>query len=183
MTNQSAPLFADSPYTRLYSKLTLDELNNIDRYLQNLLTNEDESLHKTHYFHDRFENIYLKPGQHQLLDRLMAESLSHCAQLLNLKPEALHIGYWFNLMQPGHVTTLHRHDDLDELISGVVYLVVPPCSGDLVIHTEDEKVVLEPKVGNYIYFDPKTPHEVTRNQSDSYRLSIGMNIGLVDPED
>ena len=89
----------------------------------------------------------------------------------------LKIGYWFNLMQPGHITTLHRHDDFDELISGVIYLRVPENSGDLILEAGKKSVTLTPETGNYIFFDPATPHRVTQNLSEHYRLSIGMNIG------
>ena len=108
----------------------------------------------------------------------MAESLSFCAELLDVNNEELSIGYWFNLMQPGHITTLHTHDNLNELISGVVYLTVPEDSGDLVLQTDNREINLTPITGNYIFFDPETPHLVTKNNSSRHRLSIGMNIGL-----
>mgnify|MGYP002631099143 CR=1 FL=1 len=183
MTNNSAHIFSDTPYIRLFSQLSNDQLITIDNYLQKLLSQEDSSLRKTHYFHDRYENIYIESDQHELLEFLMSESRQHCAQMLKVETDKLRIGYWFNLMQPGHVTTLHRHDDMDELMSGVIYLVVPKHSGDLVIHHKNKPITLEPKVGNYIYFDPETPHEVTENLSDNYRLSIGMNIGLIQKGD
>lgn len=63
----------------------------------------------------------------------MAESFSFCADILKVDTDKLKIGYWFNLMQPGDVTTLHRHDDLGELISGVIYLTVPENFGDLLL--------------------------------------------------
>jgi quercetin dioxygenase-like cupin family protein len=59
-----------------------------------------------------------------------------------------------------------------------VYLTVPDDSGDLVLQTGDQEISLTPVTGNYIFFNPETPHLVTKNNSPTHRLSIGMNIGL-----
>jgi hypothetical protein len=172
-------LFSDAPYTRRISQLTSDQLDNIDAYLQELLAKDSALLKQTHHFHGRFENIYLAQHDHADLTQLMAESVGFCAEMLDVSSEELSISYWFNLMQPGDVTTLHRHDDFDELISGVVYLKVPENSGDLILQAKNQdEIILTPISGNYIYFDPKTPHAVGENQSDRHRLSIGMNLGL-----
>jgi quercetin dioxygenase-like cupin family protein len=103
--------------------------------------------------------------------------------MLDTTPDQLRIGYWFNRMQPGQITTLHRHDDFDELISGVVYLKVPDNSGDLVLVVDDQEIALQPVAGNFVYFSPETPHRVEENRSDSRRLAIGMNIGPRQGED
>ncbi|MBC8212650.1 MAG: 2OG-Fe(II) oxygenase [Gammaproteobacteria bacterium] len=170
-------LFSQTPYIRRISQLSASQLSAIDRYLQQQLEQNANNLKKTHYFHQRFENIYLKTIQNTDLERLLEESLGYCAELLGMCTDELKIGYWFNLMQPGHVTTLHRHDDFDELISGVIYLSVPENSGDLVLETPEQSIVIKPVSGNFIFFDPATPHRVTENRSEHYRLSIGMNIG------
>ena len=171
--------FADAPYTRRISQLTSSQLENIDRWLQQLLAEDSPLLRQTHYFHGRHENIYLQQHDHEDLKQLMAESIEFCAEMLDAPSVELSIGYWFNLMQPGDVTTLHRHDDFDELVSGVVYLTVPENSGDLILHPKGEaEIRLTPIPANYIYFDPTTPHAVSENLSDQHRLSIGMNIGL-----
>jgi len=171
--------FSSAPYTRRISQLTIDQLNDIDQYLQALLAQNSPNLKQTHYFHGRHENIYLQQSDHADLNALMAESLIFCADILNAPADELTIGYWFNLMNPGDVTTMHRHDDFDELISGVVYLKVPEKSGDLILQPKGEdEIVLTPITGNFIYFDPATPHAVSENQSNEHRLSIGMNIGL-----
>lgn len=134
-------------------------------------------MRKTHYFHQRYENIYLTSIQNSDLKRLIDEGLNYAASILDMQQGDLHIGYWFNLMQPGDVTTLHSHDELDELISGVVYLTVPENSGDLILQTSTQQITLKPSPGHYFFFDPATPHRVTENLSSSHRLSIGMNIG------
>ena len=178
MASSPEQIFLSSPYLRRISHLTVPKLSSIDQYLQTLLQQDADNLNKTHFFHDRYENIYLENCDNTELNSLMAESLGFCAELLEVDKEELDIGYWFNLMAPGHVTTLHTHDNLNELISGVVYLTVPEDSGDLVLKTDDSEISLTPVTGNYIFFNPETPHLVTKNNSSSHRLSIGMNIGL-----
>ena len=174
-------LFKDAPYTRRISQLSPDQLHSIDRYLEQLLAEDAPQLRQTHYFHGRHENIYLEQHENADLRQLIEESLGYCAEMLKVTPQQLSISYWFNRMLPGHVTTLHRHDDFDELISGVVYLKVPENSGDLILQPADgEEIVLSPITGNYLYFDPTTPHAVSENRSDQHRLSIGMNIGLLE---
>lgn len=180
MVKTADQVFSDSPYIRRISRLSHAKLSCIDNYLQILLKENSELLKKTHYFHDRFENIYLNRCEHPDLNELMAESLKFCAGILEADSVKLKIGYWFNLMQPGDVTTLHRHDDLDELISGVIYLAVPQHSGNLILKVEEQEIIVTPELGNYIFFDPATPHAVSKNQSASHRLSIGMNIGLLE---
>ncbi len=183
MIKSSEQLFADTPYIRRVSSLSPGQLHAIDEHLQVLLRSDSKQLRKTHYFQGRYENIYvndLSGDGFDDLQQLIDESLGTCAQLLRVPVERLKIGFWFNLMEPEQVTTLHRHDDYDELISGVVYLKVPPDSGDLVLMTPGKEIVLPPICGNFIYFAPETPHRVTENCSNDRRLSIGMNIGLRD---
>jgi len=176
--NTAKQLFAESPFLRRVSSLSQAQLTNIDHYLQSLLSSDSDLLKKTHYFHDRHENLYLEDHNQSDLKQLINESLSNCAAMLGVDKEDLSISYWFNLMEPGHVTTMHRHDDWDELISGVVYLTVPENSGNLLLQVDDQEIELEPRIGNFVYFDPTTPHAVTENKSPKHRLSIGMNIGL-----
>ena len=171
--------FSISPYTRRISQLSTDQLSAIDQYLQILLEQDSPHLKHSHYFHGRHENIYLQQHDQSDLNALLDESLAYGAEILQVPTKELGIGFWFNLMLPGHVTTLHRHDDFDELISGVVYLKVPENSGNLILQPKGEdEIILSPIAGNTIYFDPTTPHAVTQNKSDQHRLSIGMNIGL-----
>ena len=45
-------------------------------------------------------------------------------------------GFWFNEMHPGHRTTLHSHEELDELLSAVYYVSCPDDSGRLILHDD-----------------------------------------------
>ena len=97
-----------------------------------------------------------------------------------LEEELLGIAFWFNEMRPGDITTLHTHNDDDELLSGVYYLDVPQDSGDIVFHTGDGKQTLTPARGDLFLFPPDLPHEVERNHSSGTRVSIAFNVGIRD---
>ena len=88
-----------------------------------------DAVHKTHLFEGRYENIYLNEQHIPELKILLDEALRHAEKILSatapafsqhspatdIKLEKLRAGYWFNHMPPGATTTLHTHDDDDEL--------------------------------------------------------------------
>lgn len=142
---------------------------------------DDESVRKTHLFEGRYENIYLNEQHIPELKSLVKEAVKLAEEILNIKN--LRAGYWFNHMPPGATTTLHTHDDDDELLSGVYYVKVPENSGNLIIFdkTKNEnkgKIEIQSKTGEFIFFKPNAPHEVSKNNSSEHRLSIGFNFGL-----
>ena len=141
---------------------------------------EKEDVRKTHLFGGRYENIYLDEQHIPQLKALMDEALSHAEQILNRK--GLRAGYWFNDMPPGASTTLHTHDDDDELLSAVYYVYVPEDSGNLIIYDDsrsgdNKKIEIQSKTGDFIFFRPDVRHEVSKNNSSEHRLSIGINFG------
>ena len=150
----------------------------IDRYLSAQLATESQHLRRSHFFHGRYENIYLDQNECEALQNLLAESRRLAAELIEVDPTELSVGFWFNLMQPGQITDWHTHDDLDELVSGVVYLQVPVNSGNLILKSSAGNVELQPQPGRFVFFHPGTPHAVGENCSNQHRLSIGMNFGL-----
>jgi hypothetical protein len=138
-------------------------------------------IRKTHLFAGRYENIYLNEQHIPELVPLIAEATRLAEQVLRLKN--LRAGYWFNYMPPGASTTLHTHDDDDELLSGVYYVHVPQDSGNLIIYDDadqshPETIEIIPATGQFIFFGPDVRHEVSRNNSSEHRLSIGMNFGV-----
>ena len=137
---------------------------------------QSSDVRKTHLFEGRYENIYLDENHIPQLAPLIKEALTQAENILNV--ENLSVGYWFNYMPPGSTTTSHTHDDDDELLSGVYYLYTPEDSGNLIINLEDKDVEITPQAGNFVFFDADARHEVSRNNSDFHRLSIGMNFGL-----
>ncbi len=94
-----------------------------------------------------------------------------------LQQAKLHHGFWFNEMQPGHSTTLHSHEELDELLSAVYYINSPPDSGRLILHDDEARISVTPRPGLLVLFPPDLPHEVEENRSDRVRLSIAFNFG------
>jgi hypothetical protein len=143
---------------------------------------ENPDIVRTHLFNGRYENVYLKPEHVPELARVLEQATRHAASILGVS--GLRVGSWFNYMPPGAFTTLHRHDDDDELLSGVYYVHVPQNSGRLVIHHDGQQHAVEPREGRFVFFGPEIEHEVTVNAADSARLSIGMNFGIpTDEED
>lgn len=132
---------------------------------------------KTHFFHGRYENVYISAdnirGLHTLLDFLRQQA----ATTLEVNPQVLKMGFWFNIMQHGDITTLHSHDDHDELLSGTYYLQTPGNSGQLCVHFQHQIQRIEPVSGHYVFFHPAVAHEVTRHQSSTARISLGFNFG------
>jgi hypothetical protein len=144
--------------------------------LQTLL-NAKETI-KSHYFHGRYENIYIPAQKISGLDSLLGFLQHTGAALLDVMPQTLQLGFWFNVMHKGDITTLHSHDDNDELLSGTYYLQMPPGSGQLIIHQNHRMTTIDPITGHYAFFHPGVEHEVTVHQSDVPRISLGFNLGL-----
>ncbi len=147
---------------------------------------DDEGVVKTHLFEDRYENIYLNEQHIPELKSLLKEAARLAGEILNIKH--LCAGYWFNYMPPDATTTLHTHDDDDELLSGVYYVNVPEDSGNLIIYDEtknanNKRIEIQPMAGEFIFFKPDAPHEVSKNNSSQHRLSIGFNFGLREQTD
>jgi uncharacterized protein (TIGR02466 family) len=155
----------------------------IDGFLKHY---QDDDVKKTHLFGGRYENIYLNQQHIPELKTLGDEAIAFAEDILNTKN--LRIGYWFNYMPPNASTTLHTHDDDDELLSAVYYLLVPEDSGNLIIYDDTDtsnsemaqkkRIEISPKAGEFIFFKPDVRHEVSKNNSKEYRLSVGINFGL-----
>ena len=144
---------------------------------------DDENTRKTHLFFGRYENIYLTNEQIPQIDDILAYVIEIAAKILKRPPNELRAGLWFNVMESGDKTTLHKHDDDDELLSAVYYVKVPENSGSLVIGKEPAFTKLTPQEGLLALFPPNMPHEVTENFSSESRISLGINIGPLHPED
>lgn len=150
----------------------------IDQYLQ---LRDRPEVRKTHHFGGRYENIYVGRELIPELDAIL-DAATAAAAVVAGESRPLRAGYWFNEMQPGQETTLHSHDDDDEILSGVFYVTVPEDSGDLLLGKGDEQVAVAPIESAFVFFPPSLPHAVGRNLSDRMRLSIGMNFGVSDQE-
>jgi 2OG-Fe(II) oxygenase superfamily len=143
---------------------------------------DDETTRKTHLFFGRYENIYISRDQIPQIDDILGSVIEAAAKILKRPSNELKAGLWFNVMNPGDKTTLHKHDDDDELLSAVYYVKVPDNSGTLVIGKEPAFTRLTPQEGLLALFPPNMPHEVTENLSSESRISLGINIGPLRPE-
>lgn len=139
----------------------------------------DENIKRSHLFNGRYENIYISSEQVPELHDLLDEACAHASLFLAI--DELQAGCWFNFMPPGAVTTVHSHDDDDELLSAVYYVSVPDDSGKLIIHENKERYAITPRPGMFVFFPPDVVHEVSENLSTHERLSIAINFGRQKP--
>ena len=132
---------------------------------------------QSHHFEGRFENTYIEASDIPAIATLLTLVKHQAGQLLGVSMETLKTGFWFNAMQAGQRTAPHHHDENDELLSAVYYIRVPEHSGDLVLHGDDRKIMVQPEEGKLVMFAPAVLHEVTVNHSAEMRLSVAMNVG------
>jgi len=138
---------------------------------------ETSIVRRSHYLGGRYENIYIERESLPEIGEILDFATTQAAEILGRPRPLLRIGWWLNVMRPGDVTHAHTHDDSDELLSGVYYVETPPHSGRLVLLDTGRREEIEPRAGAFVFFAPDVPHEVTRNESDQPRLSVGFNIG------
>lgn len=164
-------------YTKIFCQTCFDVNDVILKKYKKL--NDLDFKEKTHFFNGRYENIYLDVSKIPELEIIASQAMKNAASILNIKAEKLTSGFWLNEMNAGDVTTAHTHDDDDELLSCVYYILVPNNSGDLIIYEKDKKINIKPEAGMFVYFSPDTLHEVSKNESGQSRLSIAFNFGLI----
>jgi len=165
-----------------YFTLHTQDLSNANAVNQQLVDGlnefiDEETTRKSHYFFDRYENIYIDTDKIPALKIIIESVLNYSAEILGCRAKELKAGLWFNVMMPGDKTTLHRHDDYDELLSAVYYVQVAEDSGTLHLRKEPVEIQVTPRQGMFVFFKPDMPHEVTENLSQQCRISLGINIG------
>ena len=138
---------------------------------------DSEAVRRSHFFEGRYENLYLELSLVPAMRQVLEQAKAFAQEILTVH-EPLKAGFWFNLMLPGQITQAHTHDDDDECLSGVYYIDTPVNAGDLLITTPDEEIRISPQAGQFVFFPPDTPHQVTENKGKYGRLSVGMNFGL-----
>ena len=181
---QDKLVFNHSLYHRVTSSLALLQCSLIHEFFYNALETDSAELVKTHYFHGRYENIYIKDTRFNPLIQLLKDAKQHAAGLLNCTSSELSMDYWFNNMPPQHITDWHKHDVMDEQLSAVYYVTVPEHSGDLLLKDKPTTLHIQPKENDFLFFAPDIEHSVEINKSPLSRLSIGMNFGFIaDKED
>jgi hypothetical protein len=152
---------------------------------------------RSHFIGGRFENLYLKserlPGTEQVLQFALEQARSVLKKrpawigglLDSDRPDgglldddlSLRVGFWLNAMEPGQQTSRHRHEENDELCSGVYYITAPDGSGDILFHDPPFETRVRPRTGMLLLFSPALDHSVEVNRSGARRLSLAFNIG------
>ena len=105
---------------------------------------------------------------------------------------------WINLNKPGDYNHSHNHPGCD--LSGILWLKVPPKSGNIVfesphsftqyklLNNYSEEFInkinmhdwfyIEPQVGLMILFPSHLNHSVSQNKSDQDRISVAFNFSF-----
>lgn len=137
---------------------------------------DSPDIRRTHFLYERYENLYIDRELTPELQPLL-EAGEQAARAILGRTEPMRCGHWFNLMGPGHRTSLHTHEEEDELLSAVYYVTAPENSGDLVLEVAPTSLRVRPLPGLMVLFPPQLPHAVETNESDQVRLSIAFNYG------
>jgi hypothetical protein len=163
----------------IYQEITLGEPDKLNAclYARFMELSGTDRIRQTHHFAGRFENTYIEETDIPDIATVLNVVKQQAGQLLGTEADTLRAGFWFNAMEAGQRTTLHHHDENDELLSAVYYIRVPENSGDLILHDDDRRVCIQPQEGKLVMFAPHVLHEVTANLGSGLRLSVGMNIG------
>jgi hypothetical protein len=141
-----------------------------------------DRVRQTHHFEGRFENSYLQLSDIPDIATVLDVMKQQAAQFLGIPEATLKTGFWFNAMDEGQRTSLHHHDENDELLSAVYYIRVPENSGDLILHDGGNTVRIKPQEGKLVMFAPDVLHEVTSHLGSGLRLSVAMNVGPLDDQ-
>lgn len=139
----------------------------------------DADIERTHFFAGRFENVYVPLERVPELQTVIDEIYRRGRDVLGQPDAEFKSAFWFNEMQPGHRTLPHHHDELDEMLSAVYYVDVPPDSGSLILRDDENETSIRPKAGMLVLFYPWVMHEVSENRSHATRLSVAFNLGPV----
>jgi hypothetical protein len=166
----------------LYQEVTLDRPDTLNAglYERFLALSGTDRTRQTHFYAGRFENIYMDAADIPEIAVVLGVLQQQAGQLLGLPVDKLKVGFWFNAMEAGHRTSLHHHDENDELLSAAYYVRVPENSGNLVLHDAGRQVSILPQEGKLVMFAPGVQHEVTVHRGTGLRLSVGMNVGPSD---
>lgn len=132
---------------------------------------------RSHFFEGRYENIYIARARLPAIEPVLRAACAMTARLHGGTAADYRAGYWFNDTPPGGRTLPHTHDDDDELLSCVYYVEVPANAGCLVVEEGGQRLVVRPRAGRMVFFDPAALHWVTPNLSSGHRLSVGINVG------
>ena len=144
---------------------------------------DDGFSRRTHFFDGRFENLYLDVDRIPELQVILDQAEACAREILGWESRPLQRGFWLNAQGPGHSTSEHTHEELDELLSGVYYISVPGHSGDILFRDGRLSMRLSPEAGMFLFFPPSLAHRVETNHGKGLRLSLAFNFGSELPLD
>jgi len=165
----------------LFQELILAESDKLNAglYERFMELSGTDRIRQTHHFAGRFENTYIDEADIPDIAMVLDVVKQQAGRLLGVSMDRLKAGFWFNAMDAGQRTTLHHHDENDELLSAVYYIRVPENSGNLILHDAGKKISIQPRAGKLVMFAPNVLHEVTAHHGTGLRLSVAMNVGPV----
>jgi hypothetical protein len=82
--------------------------------------------------------------------------------------------FWFNINGPGHSNNWHQH--FSNSYAAVLYIDVPPNSGDIEFRENDNLTKISPKSGMLLVFPGILEHRVLTNLSNKLRISLATNL-------
>jgi hypothetical protein len=82
--------------------------------------------------------------------------------------------FWFNINGPGHFNDWHRH--FSNCDAAVLYIKIPPQSGNIEFREQEEILSITPTVGTLFVFPGMLEHRVTVNNSQDFRISLATNL-------
>ena len=82
--------------------------------------------------------------------------------------------FWFNVNGPGHFNDWHRH--FSNCDAAVLYIKIPPQSGNIEFREQEEILSITPTVGTLFVFPGMLAHRVTVNNSQDFRISLATNL-------
>jgi hypothetical protein len=138
---------------------------------------QEDFTRRSHFFGGRYENLYLDRGRIPELASVLGHIEACARRILDANARPLRVGFWFNAQGPGQSTTEHTHEEDDELLSGVYYVLAPKHAGDLVLLDGVLTIRVAPEAGTCLFFPPSLAHRVEVNRSEHQRLSIAFNVG------
>ena len=134
----------------------------------------------------------------QTITKLMnfvVEQCQVCAKEFGFERRLGISNYWININGKNNYNKVHIHSS--SILSGCYYAVVPPRSGNIVLHNRPETSFIldelkqigaketgftatsqafEPKAGSVLIFPGWLQHSVEENKSDQDRISIAFNL-------
>jgi len=157
----------------------IEEAHYLEKNTQGQYTGEKNRSNRSGF--QSYEYFYKKYKKHSLpeLTDVFDHILSLVEQNFDIRFKYSINNYWFNINYPGSFNELHNHPSADHStngVSGTFYLKVPTNSGNIIFQDNDEELEIESKAGKLLLFPSYLMHRVSKNNSNSERISVAFNL-------